>query len=167
MDTRASPEDAGKREGPRRIEAPATTPSQPEAQSQMAYSHDNGDDSGVQSPTDVEPGNFPSNPCGREAPHSPDRTPKVSGNVYYDSGWIPGVAFRREKLVVVVREHDDGRLEQWTHNMLFGRWAQSQQLDDDKGPGTGGVFVPRAPPGPAGITSATIPPIGEKSPVPH
>ena len=125
MDTRASPEEAGKRKRPRRIDGPTATSSQPEAQPQMAYLHNNGDGPGTQSPADADLGNSPRSPSRREPPPSPDRIPTVSGSIHYDSGWTPGAAFAWERLIVVGREHDDGRLAQWTHYMLSGRWTQS------------------------------------------
>ena len=125
MDTRASPEEAGKSERPRWIDAPTAASSQPEAQPQMAYFYNNGYGSGAQSPADADSGKSPRNPLSREAPPSPDRTPTVSGIIHYDSGWTPGAAFAWERLIVVGREHDDGRLAQWTHYMLSGRWTQS------------------------------------------
>ena len=125
MDTRASPEEAGKSERPRRIDAPTAASSQPEAQPQMAYFYNNGYGSGAQSPGDADSGNSPHNPRRREPPPSGDRTPTVSGIIHYDSGWTPGAAFAWERLIVVGREHDDGRLAQWTHYMLSGRWTQS------------------------------------------
>ena len=64
MDTRASPEEVDERERPRRIDGPTATSSQSEAQPQMAYLHNNGDDSGAQSPADADLGNSPHNPCG-------------------------------------------------------------------------------------------------------
>ena len=123
MDTRASPEEAGKRERSRRIDAPTATSSQPEAQPQMAYLHDSGVYSKAQSPTDADSGDSPRHSLSPETPPFPNRTPKVSGSIYYDSGWTPGAAFGWERLIVVGRGHDDGRLAKWTYDMLCGRWT--------------------------------------------
>ena len=74
-----------------------------------------------------------------------------------------GAVSPRERLIVVVREHDDGRLARWIYDMLSGRWAQSQPMDDGTGPGMGGAPVPRTPPGPAGAARAAVPSVAEKS----
>ena len=76
MDTRASPEEAGKRKRPRRIDGPTATSSQPEAQPQMAYLHNNGDGPGTQSPADADSGNSPRNPQQAGAPTIPGPYPK-------------------------------------------------------------------------------------------
>ena len=156
MDTRASPEDPGEKERPRWIDSPTATPCQPEAQPQMAYLHNNGDDPSVQSTADSESGNFPRNPCRGEGPPTVDSAPTGSGIVHYDSGWTAGGAFRRERLIVVPREHDDGRLAQWTYDMLSGRWAQSEDMDENPDPAMAETFLPRSPPGPRGVTLPTI-----------
>ena len=165
MATRSSPEEAGGRRRPRRIDAPAATSSQPEAQPQMAYFHNNGDDSGTQSTADADLGNSPCNPCGRETPPSPDCTRTFSGIIHYDSGWTPGAVFPRERLIVVGREHDDGRLAQWTHEMLSGRWTQSQHIDYDTGPRKGRDPVLRTPPGPPSVVPAAISFAAKKCPL--
>ena len=123
MSARASPEEAGERERPRRIDGPTAASSQPEAQPQMAYLHDKGEESGAQSPADAHSGNSPRNPRRRQTPPSPGRTPRVSGSIHYDSGWTPGAAFAWERLTVVGREDDDGRLARWAYDMLSGRWT--------------------------------------------
>ena len=166
MDTRASPEEVDERERPRRIDGPTATSSQSEAQPQMAYLHNNGDDSGAQSPADADLGNSPHNPCRRDTPPSPDRTPKVSGSIHCDSGWTPGAAFPWERLIVVGRGHDDGRLAKWIYDMLSGRWTQSWPMDDGTGPGTRAP-VPGTPRGPAGVAPGGFPQLREnvRSPV--
>ncbi len=156
MDTRASPEEANERERPRRIEAPTATSSQPETRPQMAYLHTNGESTEAQSTTDTDSGHSPCNPCGQETLRSASCTPTVPGVIHYDSGWTPGVVFPRERLIVVAREHDDGRLARWIYDMLSGRWAQSQPMDDGTGPGMGGTPVPRTPPGPAGVAPTAV-----------
>ena len=163
MDTRTSPEDAGESERPRWIDGPTATTSQPEAQPQMAYLHHTGDGSGTQSTADIDLGNSPCNPCGQETLPSASCTPTASGVIQYDSGWNTGAVSPRERLIVVVREHDDGRLARWIYDMLSGRWAQSQPMDDGTGPGMGGASVPRTPPGPAGAARAAVPSVAEKS----
>ena len=156
MNTRASPEDPGEKGGPRWIEGPTATPCQPEAKPQMAHLYDNGDGPGTQSIAVAESNNFPCNPCRGEGPPSVDPNPMGSGIVRYDSGWTPGGAFRRERLIVVPCAHDDGRLAQWTYDMLSGRWAQPKDMDDDPDPAMAETFLPRSPPGPRGVTLPTI-----------
>ena len=163
MDTRASPEEVDERERPRRIDGPTATSSQSEAQPQMADLHYYGDLPRAQSPADADLGNFPHNPCRGETPPSVERAPTVSGVIQYDSGWNTGAVSPRERLIVVVREHDDGRLARWIYDMLSGRWAQSQPMDDGTGPGMGGAPVPRTPPGPAGAARAAVPSVAGKS----
>ena len=157
MDTRASPEEAGERERPRWIDGPTATSSQPEAQPQMACLHHNGDGSGAQSTADTDLGHSPCNACRGVVPPCVDRTTTVSETVHNDSGWGPGSAFRRERLIVVGREHDNGLLAQWTYDMLFGRWAQSKGMDDETDPGTAENPLPRSPPGPAGSLWQRVP----------
>ena len=125
MDTRDSPKGPGEKEGSRWIEGPTATSSQPETQPQMAHLHYSGDVPSAQSTADAESGSFLCNPCMGENPPSVESAPTVSGSIHYDSGWTPGAAFAWERLIVVGREHDDGRLAQWTHYMLSGRWTQS------------------------------------------
>ena len=157
MDTRASPEGPGEKERPQWIDAPTATSSQPDAQPQMADLHNNGDVSRAQSTADAESDNFLCNPRRGETPPSVERAPTVSGIVHQDSGWTPGVEFAWERLIVVGREHDNGLLAQWTHDMLFGRWAQSKGMDDETDPGTAENPLPRSPPGPAGSLWQRVP----------
>ena len=166
MSTRASPEDPGEKEGPRWIHAPTAASSQPEAQPQVARLHDNGDGPGTQSTADAESGNFLCNPRRGEVPPCVDRTTTVSGIVHHDSGCIPGGAFRRERLIVVPGEHDDGLLAQWTYDMLSGRWAQPEDVDEDSNPLIAGAPVPRFPQGPAVVAPVAISQCGEQLALP-
>jgi len=156
MDTRASPEGPGKKEGPRWIEGPAATPSQPEDQPQMAHLYDSGDCLGTQSFADAESDNLLCNPSRGKTPPTVARAPTVPGIVHHDSGWTPGVEFAWERIIVVGREHDDGRLSQWTYDMLSGRWTQPEQMNDDTSFGIGETPLPRSPPGPPGAGLAAI-----------
>lgn len=142
MDTRASPEEPGAGKRSRWNDAPTATPSQPEAQPQMACLHHNGYGSEAQSTADVDSCNCRWDSYEPQTPPSPDRINVGPGVIHYDSGWTRGAAFRSERLVVVARDRDDGRMAQWIYHMFSGRWTQSQRLDDDTGTGAGGVPYP-------------------------
>ena len=92
MEARSSPEDPGKKEGPRWIEGPSATPSQPEDQPQMARPNNNGDVPGTQSTVVSESGDPLLKPrrkkassfghCASTIPvisqHSRDKTPRAA-----------------------------------------------------------------------------------------
>ena len=156
MESRSSPGDPGEKERPRWIEGPTATNSQPEAQPQMAHIHDTGDCLGTQSSADVELDNFLCKPSRGKTPPTVAHAPTVPGIVHHDSGWTPGVEFELERLIVVGREHDDGRLSQWTYDMLSGRWTQPKQVNDDTSFGIRETPLPRSPRGPPGAGFAAI-----------
>ena len=156
MDTRGGRDVPGDRKRARRIEAPAATPSHPERGPQLATFNDSQHSLSAQIPTCAGCccSRHQRRSCCRKETHLPlDGTPTAAVIVFHGTNRIPSRSFTGVRLIFVEGEHDDLLRRQWSYDMLFGRWVQTEEGDDIT-PCSVGTPIPRSPSGPIGGASA-------------